>query len=219
MSSHHIVRDEQEPALIILDEISIHQYESGSAMEDIGQLLEWSPTVIGMEDSLESLLTLGIKIDIAVITEESIPIWTEKLAFQQPIKYLSSSKEFLKALTETVKFLITENHKTFHLFGRKLTLFDFIAFFQMFSGKAELIYINESRKISISNTGNYYKWLNKGEIVSVFPIEEPTYIRTMGFVENPDNVILNSEFNFEVQAEGPVKIETNLKPLIISETL
>ena len=39
MSSHHIVRDDQEPALIIANGASCSN-------ELLGQLLEWSPIVI-----------------------------------------------------------------------------------------------------------------------------------------------------------------------------
>lgn len=39
MSSHHIVREKQEPALLIMD-------LNGFNDEHLGQLLEWNPTVL-----------------------------------------------------------------------------------------------------------------------------------------------------------------------------
>ncbi|SDK30012.1 hypothetical protein SAMN05421823_102392 [Catalinimonas alkaloidigena] len=55
MSSHHIVRDEQEPALLILtDQIPFAL---------VGELLEWSPTVLVAEPALETVLSWGIKVD------------------------------------------------------------------------------------------------------------------------------------------------------------
>ncbi len=47
MSSHHIVRDDQEPALIIANG------EACSA-ELLGQLLEWSPLVIVLDSAIEA---------------------------------------------------------------------------------------------------------------------------------------------------------------------
>ena len=57
MSSHHIVRDDQEPALIIANG------ESCSA-ELLGQLLEWSPIVVVLDSAITRVLELGIKVDV-----------------------------------------------------------------------------------------------------------------------------------------------------------
>lgn len=57
MSSHHIVRDDQEPALII---------GNGAACDPelLGQLLEWSPLVVVLDSAIERVLELGIKVDV-----------------------------------------------------------------------------------------------------------------------------------------------------------
>lgn len=212
MSSHHIVRDEQEPALIISDFLEIQK-------EDIGQLLEWSPTVIALENALHDLLTIGIKIDIVVVPEEKIPYWEEQLQYQYPIKYLTTDGNAVKIFAQIINHLLRQKYKTFHILSNQLNLFDFINLYENFKFKAELIYINESQKISIYPVGNYKKWLRKDQGVSVFPIEEPTYIRTSGFTQNPDNELLTAETYFETEEEGLVSIQTNLKPVIIAETL
>lgn len=57
MSSHHIVRDDQEPALIIAN---------GAACDPelLGQLLEWSPLVVVLDSAIERVIELGIKVDV-----------------------------------------------------------------------------------------------------------------------------------------------------------
>ncbi|WP_348798519.1 thiamine diphosphokinase [Flavobacterium adhaerens] len=57
MSSHHIVRDDQEPALIIANGAECNP-------ELLGQLLEWSPLVIVLDSAIERVLKLGIKVDV-----------------------------------------------------------------------------------------------------------------------------------------------------------
>jgi thiamine pyrophosphokinase len=57
MSSHHIVRDDQEPALIIANGESC-------SMELLGQLLEWSPLVVVLDSAIDRVLELGIKVDV-----------------------------------------------------------------------------------------------------------------------------------------------------------
>lgn len=56
MSSHHIVREKQEPALLILN---LDHF----GVEHLGQLLEWSPTVFVSEKVYPTVEALGIKID------------------------------------------------------------------------------------------------------------------------------------------------------------
>ncbi|MFH6957359.1 thiamine diphosphokinase [Flavobacterium aquidurense] len=57
MSSHHIVRDDQEPALIIANGAACNP-------ELLGQLLEWSPLVIVLDSAIERVVDLGIKVDV-----------------------------------------------------------------------------------------------------------------------------------------------------------
>ena len=59
MSSHHIVKDKQEPALIIANGEECSQ-------ELMGQLLEWQPTVMVLDGALDRVLPLGIKVDIVL---------------------------------------------------------------------------------------------------------------------------------------------------------
>ncbi|MBD3583638.1 thiamine diphosphokinase [Flavobacterium selenitireducens] len=57
MSSHHIVRDDQEPALIIAN-------GEACSMELLNQLLEWSPLVIVLDSAMDRVAPLGIKVDV-----------------------------------------------------------------------------------------------------------------------------------------------------------
>lgn len=59
MSSHHVVKAKQEPALLIL---SLAHFD----LEYLGQLLEWSPTILVTADVYEEVESLGIKIDVVL---------------------------------------------------------------------------------------------------------------------------------------------------------
>lgn len=54
MSSHHFVKENQEPALLILCTEAI-------PFEKLQEILEWSPTVITTEGCIEKVLGWGIK--------------------------------------------------------------------------------------------------------------------------------------------------------------
>lgn len=80
MSSHHIVRDEQEPALILIS--------SKIDQDVLGNLLEWSPTVIVDAKILDELALQGIKLDIVIGSEEEVHEAKIELKNQEPVKYL-----------------------------------------------------------------------------------------------------------------------------------
>jgi hypothetical protein len=56
MSSHHIVREGQEPALLV--------YSSYFNTEVLYELLEWSPVLIVFADALQRVIDLDVKIDL-----------------------------------------------------------------------------------------------------------------------------------------------------------
>ncbi|PRD53811.1 thiamine diphosphokinase [Sphingobacterium gobiense] len=63
MSSHHIIRENQEPALIVA------AYEALDE-EYMGQLLEWSPTIIANDDTIDFFLAADIKVDVVFSKQE-----------------------------------------------------------------------------------------------------------------------------------------------------
>ena len=64
MSSHHIIRDEQEPALLLMQ--THHRWDL------INQLLEWSPTLIVFEQAAEEVLSRGVKVDLLLSLRQII---------------------------------------------------------------------------------------------------------------------------------------------------
>ena len=75
MSSHHFVKEGQEPALFILDPVDF---------ELAGPFLEWAPFVIVSENALDQVLHWGIKIDGVLVSHWDEDIKT-KLSGQAPI--------------------------------------------------------------------------------------------------------------------------------------
>jgi len=82
VSSHHIVREDQEPALLILNAQAI-------PFEKVQELLEWMPTVIVLADQVETVLGWGIKVDVVLTPFVDLEAWKNKLSDQAPIKFLT----------------------------------------------------------------------------------------------------------------------------------
>ncbi|MFM8912120.1 MAG: hypothetical protein ACKOE6_04235 [Flammeovirgaceae bacterium] len=84
MSSHHFVRDGQEPTLVI---VSI----APASFEHTKTLLEWSPNVFVAESALETVLPWNIKIDGVLVRPSHIQQWQRALTEQEPLQWVQYS--------------------------------------------------------------------------------------------------------------------------------
>src|SRR5688572_9089605 len=80
MSSHHFVKEGQEPAILIIDPVS---------HELIEPLLEWAPLVMVYDHSLDRILDSGIKIDVAIAISKKPEDLLDDLKDQMPVKIVS----------------------------------------------------------------------------------------------------------------------------------
>ncbi|UII22631.1 hypothetical protein [Fulvivirga ligni] len=109
MSSHHIVRDDQEPALIINEAID--------NLEHVQQLLEWSPTVISSQDALPWLIKNQIKVDVVICKNEDQKNIFQLLEFQQPVKILGFEALESSIISEAISFLGYSKYPAAHIIG------------------------------------------------------------------------------------------------------
>ena len=125
MSSHHFVKDQQEPAVFILDTAEL-------SFETVSPLLEWVPTVLVGQGCLDTVLSWGIKVDVILATEAFQKDNLQLLEEQYPVKFLTASPE--NTLDEGLQYLVASKHPAAHLVGlhhlkhvdleEKLKLFD-----------------------------------------------------------------------------------------------
>jgi thiamine pyrophosphokinase len=102
MSSHHIVRDDQEPALIIAN---------GAACQPelLGQLLEWSPLVIVLDAAMERVMELDIKVDV-LLGDFDADFNPEKYQTEQyPIDIIHAPDQNKTDLEKAFDYLIERN--------------------------------------------------------------------------------------------------------------
>ena len=102
MSSHHIVRDDQEPALIIAN---------GAACQPelLGQLLEWSPLVVVLDAAMERVMELDIKVDV-LLGDFDVDFEPEKYQTEQfPIDIIHTPDQNKTDLEKAFDYLIDRN--------------------------------------------------------------------------------------------------------------
>jgi len=101
MSSHHIVREKQEPALIIAN-------GEACSMDLLEQLLEWSPLVIVLDGAVERVLDLGIKIDVLFGDFDGLSIPLDEIKRRQyPIEIIHAPDQEKTDLEKAIDYLIS----------------------------------------------------------------------------------------------------------------
>ena len=108
MSSHHFVKEQQEPAVFILN-------PSGINFESVAPLLEWSPTILVDQESVDVVLSWGIKIDVVLATSSFQEENMQLLEEQYPLRFLTVSAS--QSLEEGLHYLVASQHKGVHLVG------------------------------------------------------------------------------------------------------
>ncbi|MEZ0005001.1 thiamine pyrophosphokinase [Flavobacterium sp. 28YEA47A] len=166
MSSHHIVRDDQEPALIIANGASC-------SSELMGQLLEWSPLVIVLDSAIERVLPLGIKVDV-LLGDFDNGLDTEYYkTLQFPLEIVYAPDQEKTDLEKAFDYLIEKGHKAVNVVwatGRRadhtITNMTNIVRFQ---DKLKIVILDDYSKI-FQLPKRYEKWYPKGFPISIIPV-------------------------------------------------
>lgn len=177
MSSHHIVRENQEPALLV-------GHFHALSPDYLGQILEWSPTIVTDEYNLDFFLADEIKVDV-LFSNGDIKIAQDQIN-QQQIN--------TKFLEDALSFLLDKKYKAVNILTNSLDL-DVL---KKFANAINIVVFNESKRfVLVKNT--YEKWKPKGD--KVFVGEQ--YIKSfqgLNFVEPGV---------FEVDQDGFITLEFN----------
>ncbi|TAG99910.1 MAG: thiamine pyrophosphokinase [Sphingobacteriales bacterium] len=144
MSSHHIVREKQEPALFILEFENFDE-------EYLGQLLEWNPTVLVAQNVYEKIASMGIKIDAVICNQE------KNVGFQEGIKFIETTNE-MDLLSEGLKFFINQNYPAVNLICKSFNI------------KSVYQYVNKIDLVVFANNQKYYpikSGFNKWSVINL----------------------------------------------------
>ena len=174
MSSHHIVRDDQEPALIIANGASCSE-------ELIGQLLEWSPLVIVLDSAMDRVLELGIKIDVLLgdFDRDFNPeIYLEK---QYPLEIVHTPNQDKTDLDKAFDYLIAKGHKAVNVVwatGKRAdhTITN-ITNIVAYRNQLKIVVLDDHSKVFLLQK-KYEKWYPKNTTISLIPIGKVTGITT-----------------------------------------
>ncbi|MBC7524268.1 MAG: thiamine diphosphokinase [Flavobacterium sp.] len=217
MSSHHIVRDDQEPALIIANGASC-------SSELLGQLLEWSPVVVVLDNAIERVLQLDIKIDVLLgdFDDNFNPqIYKEK---QFPLEIIHVPDQEKTDLEKAFDYLIEKKHQAVNVVwatGKRAdhTITN-ITNIVRYRNKLKIVILDDHSKIFLL-PNKYQKWYPKSTPISLIPIGKVTGIFTENLKYKLDDEALQIGYRTgssnEVLEDGIVVINHRKGDLLLME--
>lgn len=186
MSSHHIVRDDQEPALIIAN-------GEMCSSELLGQLLEWSPLVIVLDSAIERVLELGIKVDVLLGDFDrgfDAKYYKEK---QYPIEIVYTPNQDKTDLEKAFDYLIEKGHKATNVIwatGKRAdhtitNLTNIVAY----RNTLKIVILDDHSKVFLLQN-QFEKWYTANTILSLIPIGKVSGITTKNLLYALNNEAL-----------------------------
>lgn len=217
MSSHHIVRDDQEPALIIAN-------GEACSKELMGQLLEWSPLVIVLDSAIDRVLELGIKVDV-LLGDFDRGLDPEKYRdMQYPMEIVYTPDQEKTDLEKAFDYLIDRKIPAVNVIwatGRRAdhTITN-ITNIVRFRNKLKIVVIDDYSKIFLLPE-KFEKWYPAQTPISLIPIGSVRGIitRNLKYPLNDEELHIGyrTGSSNEVSSDGIVVIEHREGDLLMME--
>jgi len=219
MSSHHVVREKQEPALIIAN-------GAACSPDLLGQLLEWSPTVIVLDGALERVLDLGIKIDV-ILGDFDGKDPNDIRESQYPVKVVHTPNQMYTDLEKAILYLIEEDYPAANIVwatGRRAdhTLTN-ISILPKYADRITLRIIDDYSCIFpiLPLPHKFVKWYRKDTNISLMPLGITNGITTQNLLFPLHHETLHLGFrngsSNRVREDGEVRVEYTEGTLLIME--
>ncbi len=217
MSSHHIIREGQEPALIIAN-------GEACSFDLLQQLLEWSPYVIVLDGAINRVKDLGIKIDVLLGDFDSHDNAMELVKDQMPVEIIHTPDQNKTDLQKGIEFLIAKNYEAVNIVWATGKRAD-----HSLSNMTDIVRYKDQINIVLLDSHSriynlpkkFEKWFVKGANISLMPVGKVIGVKTQGLVYNLNNEELQIGYRTsssnEAEQDGVVKIEHETGDLLMME--
>lgn len=217
MSSHHIVRDKQEPALLIAN---------GEACQPelLGQLLEWNPMVVVLDSAIWRVFELGIKVDILLGDFDRNLDLDRIRAEQYPLEIIHAPDQEKTDLDKGIELLIERGFPAVNIVwatGRRAdhTLVNITSIVR-YKDQIRIVMLDDYSKI-FPLIGRFEKWYAAGTTISLIPVGTVTGFTSEGLKYNLQDATLmlgyRTSSSNEAAQDGFVRVEAKTGDLLIME--
>jgi thiamine pyrophosphokinase len=217
MSSHHIVRDDQEPALIIANGASCSQ-------SLLSELLEWSPFVVVLDSAMERVMQMDLKVDVLLGDfDRNFDANYYKTA-QYPIEIVHTPNQNKTDLEKAFDYLIEKKFPAVNVVwatGRRADhTISNITNIAKYRDLLKIVILDDHSTVFLLPKV-FQKWYVKNTIISLIPIGEVTHIQTKNLHYPIKNETLTMGYKSgnsnHVSEDGIVVIEHQDGDLLLME--
>ena len=188
MSSHHFVKEGQEPALLVLDALTF---------EVAGPLLEWAPLVIVAQSAIDDVLLWNIKVDVVLVKDINVSDFTIKLSKQAPLTIVSHTEQE-SAVINALHFLIRKKQNAVNILSANVI--DIFPLAETLAHHLQISVMDGNMKWSAIASGHFEKWMPAKSTLFLKESTRQQSIELKG-VEKVDGY-------YECRADGLVGLES-----------
>jgi thiamine pyrophosphokinase len=217
MSSHHIVREGQEPALVIAN-------GEQCSMDMLEQLLEWNPFILVLDGALERVIGLGIKFDAVLGDFDHTSVTAVKNLIPPDTEVIYAPDQEKSDLEKGLEYLIEKKYAAVNIVwatGRRSDHYmNNIGILARYQERANLMMIDDHSRIYPISSG-FRKHFQAHHNVSLIPLNKVVNLRTNNLVWNLYGKDLEYPFNTSssnrVAETGIVSVEFDSGNLLMME--
>lgn len=192
--------------------------------ELLGQLLEWSPTVVVLDSAIWRVLDLGIKVDV-LLGDFDRNLDLDTIREQQyPLEVVHTPDQNKTDLDKGIEYLIERGYPAVNIVwatGRRadhsLTNMTNIV---RYKDQIRIVMIDDHSKI-FPLVGRFEKWYEAGTSISLIPVGTVTGFTSEGLMYNLQDATLKLGYftssSNEAATDGFVRIEAQTGDLLIME--
>ena len=148
MSSHHIIREDQEPALLIDESSAITD-------RDMDELLEWSPTVLVGDGALPELERRGTKVDVWFTADgNAVPPQSHTLVRHAAAYWMETALDYLCQQGQRAVNIVSGNPGVHQLM-------------RCYADRLNMVLLGNGQRIVVAKPG-FSKWKAKGETIWLY---------------------------------------------------
>ena len=217
MSSHHIVRDDQEPALIIANGAACSQ-------QLLSELLEWSPFVMVLDAAMERVMQMDLKVDVLLGDFDDGFDASFYSSAQYPIEIVHTPDQNKTDLEKAFDYLIERKIPAVNVIwatGKRADhTISNITNIAKYRDLLKIVILDDHSKIFLLPK-MFQKWYAKNTIISLIPIGEVTAVSTVNlhYAINDESLTMGykSGNSNHVAADGIVTIQHQSGDLLLME--
>lgn len=219
MSSHHIVRDNQESALIIAN-------GERCSMSLLDELMEWCPYVLVLDGAMHRVQELGLRADawLGDFDSHTEPLDWEQFILATGVERIVAPDQVKTDLEKGIEFLISRGHKSANIVwgtGRRMDhTFQNLSILPKYQAEITVSILDDYSRV-YPLPKQFRKWYPAGTNLSLMPIGkvEEVYSENLDFPLDGMNLELphRSGSSNRVSEDGFVEIRYKEGHLLLME--